>query len=64
MISFYDASNRAKLNFSPATFNQEIWFALGGDDIGFQVKGDLAKLDFRTQLKDQDFAEQVNAVNA
>jgi proline iminopeptidase len=52
LMSFYDASNRAKLNTPPDSFNEDVEFALGGDDIVFYVKGDLARLDFRIQVKD------------
>ena len=52
MISFYDASNRFKLNTPSGAFNSDVWYVMGGDDCDFQVKGELAKLDFRVQLKE------------
>lgn len=48
LIKFYDASNAQKVTVD---FNSEVYYAMAGDDADFLIGGDLAKLDFRTQLK-------------
>jgi proline iminopeptidase len=45
---FYDASNADKLKLD---FNADVYYAIAGDDADFLQGGDIAKLDFRSQLK-------------
>ncbi len=33
-------------------FNPDVYYAIAGDDADFVIGGDIAKLDFRTTLKD------------
>jgi len=45
---YYDASNADKVVIE---FNSEVYYAITGDDADFLIGGDIAKLDFRTELK-------------
>ena len=49
LLYFYDASNENKV--APHDWNPEVFFSIAGDDANFLIGGDIAKLDFRTQLK-------------
>lgn len=48
LLYFYDASNAHKVS---RDWNPDVFFAIAGDDANFLIGGDIAKLDFRTQLK-------------
>jgi proline iminopeptidase len=48
LLFFYDASNAEKVHFD---FNTEVYYAIVGDDGDFLIGGDIAKLDFRLDLK-------------
>ncbi len=45
---FYDASNADKL---ATEINADVYYSIAGDDADFLIGGDIAKLDFRIQLK-------------
>jgi proline iminopeptidase len=48
LLYYYDASNAKKRR---GNFNPEVYYAIAGEDADFLIGGDIAKLDFRTQLK-------------
>ena len=48
LFYYYDASNADK---GVTEFNSEVYYAIAGDDADFLIGGDIAKLDFRTELK-------------
>ena len=48
LSGFYDASKADQLKDE---FNPNVYFSVAGDDADFLISGDLARLDFRTQLK-------------
>ncbi len=48
LLYFYNASNANKVS---QEWNPEVFFAIAGDDANFLIGGDIAKLDFRNQLK-------------
>ncbi len=48
LLYFYDASNANKVT---QDWNPEVFFSIAGHDANFLIGGDIAKLDFRTQLK-------------
>jgi proline iminopeptidase len=48
LFYFYDGSNADKL---PLEINPDVYYAIAGDDCDFLIGGDIANLDFRTQLK-------------
>jgi proline iminopeptidase len=48
LFYFYDASDAAK---APIDINADVYYSIAGDDADFLIGGDIAKLDFRTQLK-------------
>ncbi|HNR66615.1 MAG TPA: alpha/beta fold hydrolase [bacterium] len=48
LFMFYDASNAGKL---VQNFNPDVYYSIVGEDADFLVGGDVASLDFRTQLK-------------
>jgi len=48
LLYFYDASNAKKIQGS---FNPEVYYTIAGADADFLIGGDIAKLDFRAQLK-------------
>jgi proline iminopeptidase len=50
LLYFYDASNAAKIK-NDTGFNSQVYYTLVGYDGDFIIGGDIAKLDFRTKLK-------------
>ena len=48
LFFFYNAANADKL---ASEYNWDVYYSIAGDDADFLIGGDLAKLDFRTQLK-------------
>ena len=48
LFYLYDASDAAKV---PVEINPDVYYSIAGDDADFLIGGDIAKLDFRTQLK-------------
>jgi proline iminopeptidase len=48
LFYYYDASNENKVVIE---YNTEVYYAIAGDDADFLIAGDIAKLDFRTELK-------------
>jgi len=48
LFFFYNASNADKL---VSEYNWDVYYSMAGDDADFLIGGDLATLDFRTQLK-------------
>jgi proline iminopeptidase len=51
LLYFYDASNADKAT-NDTGFNPQVYYTLVGYDGDFIIGGDVAKLDFRTKLKD------------
>jgi proline iminopeptidase len=51
LFYFFDSSNIRKIAADPAPFNPDVFYTIAGDDAFFLVGGDVAKLDFRSQLK-------------
>jgi proline iminopeptidase len=54
LIYFYDASNASKLRqdmSNPFDFNWDVYYQIVGDDADFRIGGDIAKLDFKKDLK-------------
>ncbi len=51
LLYYYDASNAAKATSDSLIINTTVYYTLVGDDGDFIIGGDVAKLDFRTQLK-------------
>ncbi len=49
LFYFYDASKAALLPMEPS--NNDVYYAIAGDDADFTIGGDIAKLDFRTDLR-------------
>ena len=49
LFYFYDASKAALLPNEPS--NNDVYYAIAGDDADFTVGGDIAKLDFRADLR-------------
>ncbi|MGE5861893.1 MAG: proline iminopeptidase-family hydrolase [Ignavibacteria bacterium] len=52
LLYYYDASNAAKATTDSLIINTTVYYTLVGDDGDFIIGGDVAKLDFRTKLKD------------
>lgn len=52
LMYFHDASIAEKLSKNPPDMNPEVYYQIAGDDADFFIGGDIAKLDFRTRLKD------------
>jgi proline iminopeptidase len=50
LLYFYDASNAYKMR-NDTGFNSKVYYTLVGYDGDFIIGGDIAKLDFRTKLK-------------
>jgi proline iminopeptidase len=48
LLYFYDASNADRATFEQ---NNDVYYTIAGADADFLIGGDIAKLDFRTQLK-------------
>jgi proline iminopeptidase len=48
LFYFYDASKAANV---PVEINPDVYYSIAGDDADFLIGGDVAKLDFRMQLK-------------
>lgn len=52
LVHFYNPANGETFErVVQQEFNTEIYFAIGGEDADFLIGGDIAKLDFRAQLK-------------
>jgi len=51
LLYFYDASNADKMSTEDGWINADVYYQIAGDDADFLISGDMAKLDFRTQLK-------------
>jgi proline iminopeptidase len=51
LLYYYDASNAAKATTDSLIINTTVYYTLVGDDGDFIIGGDVAKLDFRTELK-------------
>ena len=49
LLYFYNPSNAEGL--AQPDFNPEVYYSMAGDDADFLIGGDIAKLDFRTELK-------------
>ena len=49
LFYFYDASKAALLPNEPS--NNDVYYAIAGDDADFTIGGDIAKLDFRADLR-------------
>jgi proline iminopeptidase len=49
LFYFYDAAKAALLPHEPG--NSDVYYSIAGDDAEFRVGGDIAKLDFRPELK-------------
>jgi proline iminopeptidase len=50
LLYFYDASNAAKMK-NDTGYNSQVYYTIVGYDGDFIIGGDVAKLDFRTKLK-------------
>jgi proline iminopeptidase len=49
---FYNPENARRIPMSePNLYNPDLWYAMGGDDADFVVKGELARFDVRKELK-------------
>jgi proline iminopeptidase len=48
---FYDASVFEKLAESGASFNNDVYCTIGGEDADFRISGDLSNFDFRPNLR-------------
>jgi len=48
LLYFYNPLNVSKLQ---SGFNPEVYYTIAGEDADFLIGGDIAKLDFRAQLK-------------
>ena len=51
LLYFYDASNASKGSYDSLIFNPVVYYTLVGYDGDFIIGGDVAKLDFRRELK-------------
>ncbi len=51
LLYFYDASNSYKFSHDSLSFNPKVYYQLVGYDGDFIIGGDIAKLDFRRELK-------------
>lgn len=51
LFYFYDASNAAKFPQDSLSLNPDVYYQIAGDDADFLIGGDIARIDFRTQLK-------------
>jgi len=51
LLYYYDASNASKATTDSLIINTTVYYTLVGHDGDFIIGGDVAKLDFRTQLK-------------
>jgi proline iminopeptidase len=51
LLYYYDASNALKSTTDSLIINNDVYYTLVGHDGDFIIGGDVAKLDFRTQLK-------------
>lgn len=51
LLYFYDAANAEKVRSDSASFNPQVYYQIVGADGDFLIGGDIAKLDFRTELK-------------
>jgi proline iminopeptidase len=52
LLYFHDASIAEKLPKEFFEIDPDVYYAIAGDDADFLTGGDIAKLDFRTRLKD------------
>ncbi|HVO76085.1 MAG TPA: proline iminopeptidase-family hydrolase [Ignavibacteriaceae bacterium] len=52
LLYYYDPSNADKATTDSLIINPTVYYTLVGDDGDFIIGGDVAKLDFRTKLKD------------
>ena len=54
LMFFYDASNASKLGqdmSNPLDFNWDVYYQICGDDADFEIGGEIAKFDFKKDLK-------------
>lgn len=54
LMFFYDASNASKLQqdmSNPLDFNWDVYYQICGDDADFEIGGEIAKFDFKKDLK-------------
>jgi proline iminopeptidase len=48
---FYNPENARHLPQEPDLYNPELWYAMGGDDADFVVRGEISRFDVRAHLK-------------
>ncbi len=51
LLYYYDAGNAEKVRRDSLSFNPQVYYQIVGSDGDFLIGGDIAKLDFRTELK-------------